>query len=83
NFFIKLDLLSVSIMLIALIFVAYQVAYNKQAQNNIFISIAVLTSTLLWGAIINDTDIKIGIFHVCVAAFLIFFTLALRIKRVA
>jgi hypothetical protein len=83
NFFTKLDLLSVSIMLIALIFVAYQVAYNKQAQNNIFISIALLMSTLLWGAIIKDTDIRIGIFHVCVAAFLLFFTLALRIKRVA
>jgi hypothetical protein len=83
NFFINLDLLSVSIMLIALIFVAYQVAYNKQAQNNIFISIALLMSTLLWGAIIKDTDIRISIFHVCVAAFLLFFTLALQIKRVA
>ncbi|MGK0247581.1 MAG: hypothetical protein ACI910_000304 [Oleispira sp.] len=78
NFSTDLPLLSIIIMLLALVFTAFNMRSNPASLRYLIIAILVLLSTLLWGAIIKDRDTMIGVYHACVGLFYVLITLSFK-----
>jgi hypothetical protein len=74
----ELTLLSMVIMLLALVFTAFNMRSNPTSLTFLIIGFSALLSTLLWGAMIKDTDTMIGIYHTCVGLFYVFITLSFK-----
>ena len=78
NFSTDLSQLSIIIMLLALVFTAFNMRSNPASLRYLIIAILVLLSTLLWGAIIKDRDTMIGVYHACVGLFYVLITLSFK-----
>jgi hypothetical protein len=78
NFSTDLSQLSIIIILLALVFTAFNMRSNPASLRYLIIAILVLLSTLLWGAIIKDRDTMIGVYHACVGLFYVLITLSFK-----
>jgi uncharacterized membrane protein YccC len=78
NLSTDLSQLSMIIMLLSLVFTAFNMRSNPASLRYLIIAILVLLSTLLWGAIIKDRDTMIGVYHACVGLFYVLITLSFK-----
>jgi hypothetical protein len=78
NFSTDLSQLSIIIILLALVFTAFNMRSNPASLRYLIIAILVLLSTLLWEAIIKDRDTMIGVYHACVGLFYVLITLSFK-----
>jgi hypothetical protein len=78
NFSTDLSQLSIIIILLALVFTAFNMRSNPASLRYLILAILVLLSTLLWGAIIKDRDTMIGVYHACVGLFYVLITLSFK-----
>lgn len=69
NLFTELSLLSMATMLAAIIFTTISMDNGKHSKIYLIGAAIVLMSTLIWGGVINDLDLNIAIYHICVGGF--------------
>lgn len=77
----ELSLLSMGIMLAAIIFTLFCMSSSLSALKLLAIGTVILLSTLVWGAVISNTDLMIAVYHVCVAGFYLLAALSFNQKR--
>jgi hypothetical protein len=78
NMYTDLSLISMIILLITLAFTGFCIKSNKTSLLFLVLAVTALLSTMVWGAIVKDQDLMIGIYHVCVAVFYVLISLALK-----
>jgi hypothetical protein len=78
NIYTELSLLSMFLLLTTLSFTGFCMKSNKTSLMLLILAVTALLSTLLWGNIIKDKDLMIGIYHLCVATFYLFITLSYK-----
>jgi hypothetical protein len=80
NSFASLVILSDAVIILLL---AYGI-YLQRNRPNIFIQLVlatlILLSTLVWGVIIHNPDIRLGVFHLCLSLFIFIFTVSMNTK---
>lgn len=74
NSFVPLAILSDAVIILLLIYGIYIQEKRPQIAIQLALATIILLSTLLWGAIIQNPDIRIGIFHLCLSLFIVLFT---------
>ncbi len=79
NLAYSLSVLSDGLMVSVLLFTAYSLRQDRQTASFILLALSLLLSTLLWGAIITDESLRIGVFHMCLGGY--FIVLASSLNR--
>ena len=64
----SLGVLSDGIIVSAILLAAYTLRDNRQILSQIIVALALLLSTLLWSALITDSSLRIGVFHLCLGS---------------
>jgi hypothetical protein len=72
----SIGVLSDAIIVFLCLYLIYKVRIRRSALIQGVLALLVLTSTLIWGAVIEDQSLLLGVFHLCLACFFILIVLA-------
>ena len=77
NLAYPLTILSDAIIIVSLILLMTRIWTNIRARVFVALAITLLLSTLIWGLLLSDANLKLALFHVSLAGFFIALSLAL------
>lgn len=83
NIFASYPILSDAVIILLLGFGVHLFRSNMTAATLVVMATAILLSTLLWGGIIHDENIRLGVFHVCLSLFIVLFSQGVQHERTA
>jgi hypothetical protein len=72
----SIGVLSDAIIVLLCLYLIYKVRVKRSALIQGILALLVLTSTLIWGLVIEDKSLLLGVFHLCLACFFILIVLA-------
>lgn len=78
NYLTPIGIISDAYIVLLSLLLVFKVRQIPQALYMGVSAIALLLSTLAWGAIIQDEDLRIGVFHLCLSSFYVLITLSAR-----
>ncbi|NVK38254.1 MAG: hypothetical protein HWE18_10035 [Gammaproteobacteria bacterium] len=78
NYLTPIGIISDAYIVILSLVLIFKVRQNMQALYMGIAGVILLLSTLVWGAIIQDESLRIGVFHLCLSSFYVLITLSSR-----
>ena len=71
TWFTAINIISDALFIISLILWLFILGPKKPSFNSLLMALIFILSTLIWPLLVSDISLRIGIFHICLAAFFI------------
>lgn len=78
NYLTPIGIISDAYIVLLSLILVFKIRHSQQSMYMGLCGIALLLSTLAWGAIIQNENLRIGIFHLCLSSFYVLITLSAR-----